>query len=386
MKNKGFWLIILILILTPFIYGSSKIEKSLAEIYMGGKVRFIPVLTIDDTSMPEDTFFESVSDVVCDNNGNVYACDYRANNIKKFDSSGNFIKTIGREGQGPGEFNRPFKIAITNERLIVWEQGNRRFCALSPDGEFIKSLTASIDEKPQQIIALPNGDLVIAMEKADIRERDKPQDYIIDIYSPDLEKKKTVYSHQIWRNKYIMKGSRLVNVPQPFSPYICWDVSPTGKIIVGNPENYEIEVYDSQKGKIFSFVHKYEPIKVTDKDKEKFFASSGIVSEGVMKMGANESTRKNTEFPKVKPAFHRLKVDSEGNILVMNYRKNPNEEGKFFDAFDSQGNYFGNVQITSSVGYPYYAVIRDGIFWMRRIDKEGFRKIIKYRISDQEEI
>ena len=386
MKNKRGWLIILFPILTLFVYGASKSEKSLAEIYKSGMVRFIPVLTVDDTSMPEDIFFESVSDVVCDNDGYVYACDYRANNIKKFDSSGNFIKTIGREGQGPGEFNRPFKIAVTDERLFVWDQGNRRICALSPDGEFIKSSTVSFNESPQQIIALPNGDLVIALEKVDTRERDKPQDYIIDIYSPDLEKKKTVYSHQIWRNKYVMKGSRLINIPQPFSPLICWDVSPTGKIIVGNPENYEIEVYDSQKGKILSFVHKYEPIKVTDKDKEKFFASMGTVSEGVMKMGANESTRKNTEFPQVKPAFRRLKVDSEGNILVMSFRKNQNEESKYFDAFDSQGNYFGNVQITSSVGYPYYAVIRDGIFWKRKVDKEGFTKIVKYRISDQGKI
>ena len=385
MRNLRYRLV-LFFVLILFVYGASKSEKSLAEIYKSGKVRFIPVLTIDDTSMPEDTFFESVIDVVCDNDGYVYVCDSRANNIKKFDSSGNFIKTIGREGQGPGEFNRPSRIAITNGRLFVWDSRNMRLCVLSPDGEFIKSLTISIEERPQQIIALSNGDLVIAVEKFDIRERDKPQDYIIDIYSPNLEKKKTVYSHQIWRNKYIKKGNRFGNVPQPFSPLICWDVSPTGKIIVGNSENYEIGVYDSQKGKIFSFVHKYEPIKVTDKDKEKFFASMGTVSEGVMKMGANEFTRKITEFPKFKPAFRRIKVDSEGNILVMCYRKNPNEEGKFFDAFDSQGNYFGNVQITNNVGYPYYAHIRDGIFWKRRIDKEGFTKIVKYRISDRGEI
>ena len=382
MKNQRYVLILLFFLLALFMYGSVESEKSLAEIYRSGTVRFVPVLTIDDASMPEDTFFESVIDVACDSDGCVYACDYRANNIKKFDSSGKYIKTIGREGQGPGEFNRPSKIAVTDERLFVWDSMNRRFCVLSLDGKFIKSVIISITEKPQQIRALPNGDIVIAVEKFVIRERDKPQDYLIDIYSPDLEKKKTVYSHQIWRNKYIMNGSRLVNVPQPFSPRICWDVSPTGKIIIGFSENYEIEIHDSEKGKISSFVHEYEPVKVTDKDKEKYFASSGTVSDGVMKMGANEFTRKNTEFPKFKPAFQRIKVDSEGNILVMTHRKNPNEEGKFFDSFDSQGNFLGNVQITSKVGYPYYAVIRDGIFWKRKVDKEGFSKIVKYRISE----
>ena len=49
MKNKRGWLIILFPILTLFVYGASKSEKSLAEIYKSGMVRFILALTVDDT-------------------------------------------------------------------------------------------------------------------------------------------------------------------------------------------------------------------------------------------------------------------------------------------------------------------------------------------------
>lgn len=382
MKNQRCWLPILFFLLALFMYGSSKNEKSLAEIYKSGTVRFVPVLTIDDTSMPEDTYFESVIDIACDSDGNVYACDYRANNIKIFDSSGKYIKTIGGKGQGPGEFNMPFKIVVTNDRLIVWDMRNRRLCALSLDGEFLKSIPISIGDSPQKIGTLPSGDIVIAVEKIHFRVPDKPQDYFIEIYSPDLERKKTVYTQQIWRNKYTRKGRALANIIQPFSPLIYWDVSPTGKIVVGYPKNYEIEIYESDKGKISSFIHTYKPIKITDKDKKKFFASLGMMSVGVTKQGADDFIIKNTEFPKYKPAFMQIKVDSEGNILVMSHRKNPDEENKFFDAFDSQGNFLGNVQIIGKGTFPYNAVIRNGIFWKREVDKEGFSKIIKYRISD----
>ena len=55
--------------------------------------------------MPKDVFFELPLGGVCDTEGNVYAPDYRANNIKKFGSNYKFLKAIGRKGQGPGEFN-----------------------------------------------------------------------------------------------------------------------------------------------------------------------------------------------------------------------------------------------------------------------------------------
>jgi len=373
----------LILIFAIFIsYVEGKCE-SLKEIYKTGKVRFIPEFIIDDASMPEDTFFESVSNIKCDKNGYVYVCDYKAHNIKIFDSDGTFFKLIGREGQGPGEFNRPYDITVTDKRLIIWNMGNRRLDALTKDGEFIKSVPISIyDGWPQMMKALPNGDIAIASEKLHLGQSDKPQDYSIDIYSPDLEKKKRIYTQQIWRNKYVRKEDRATNIPMPFSPRVYWDVSPTGKIVIGYSKNYEIEIYGIDGEKISSFRHAYTPEKITNEDKKKVFASIGIFSVGEIKMGADDFIVKNTEFPKIKPAFKQMKVDSEGNILVRGYRKNRDEEARFFDAFDSQGNFLGNVQIIGEIGFPHYSVIRNRTFWLQKSDEEGLIKIIKYRISE----
>ena len=40
-------------------------------------------------------------------NGNVLVLDYKSQNIRVFAPSGQFIKAIGRKGQGPGEFLEP---------------------------------------------------------------------------------------------------------------------------------------------------------------------------------------------------------------------------------------------------------------------------------------
>lgn len=82
----------------------------LSELYITGTVRFEQEFVLDDGKMPEDVFFENPSTVSCDMEGDIYVVDSGAFNIKKFDAQGNFMKTIGREGQGPGEFGRSFRI------------------------------------------------------------------------------------------------------------------------------------------------------------------------------------------------------------------------------------------------------------------------------------
>jgi len=107
MKNQELISVSAILIMAlsvVTIVSSIPSEKSLAELYRTGKIRLIKELTIDDESLPQDIFFENLMDLAFDRDGNIYVCDYQSNNIKVFDSPGKFIKTIGRPGQGPGEF------------------------------------------------------------------------------------------------------------------------------------------------------------------------------------------------------------------------------------------------------------------------------------------
>ena len=387
MRNLRYRLV-LFFVLILFVYGASKSEKSLAEIYKSGKVRFIPVLTIDDTSMPEDIYFELVSDIKCDNAGHVYVCDVQANNIMKFDSFGRYLKTIGRQGQGPGEFNMPSKIAVTNDRLIVWDMRNRRLCAFTLDGEFIKSVSLSMGNgMPQKMKALPNGDIVIELEKINITDLNKPQDCLLEIYSFDLGRKKTVYTQQVLRNKFkILEGGGR-NYVQPFSPLVSWDITPGGEIVIGFPKAYEIEIYDRIKGKISSFTHSYEPVRVTDKDKEMYFAGGRMYSgEGVMKKDPADDSAKYREWPKFKPAFMKILVDPEGNILVWPYLEKREEEWRVFHAFNPAGNFLGNVQVMGDIEIPGREILKDCSFWKQEYDEEGLVKIVKYRISDRGEI
>jgi len=61
------------------------------------------------------------------------------NKITFLDSSFNFVKYIGREGKGPGEFLSPSALVAINNKIYVNDLGNRRINTFDMDGEFLNS-------------------------------------------------------------------------------------------------------------------------------------------------------------------------------------------------------------------------------------------------------
>lgn len=361
--------------------------KSLEKIYRTGKVRFVPEITIDDSSLPEDHILAGFGSLAVDTEGNVYYLDTKANNIKKFDASGTFLRVIGRQGHGPGEFQLPTQLTCSRDRIIVWEMMNMRFSLLTLDGEFINSVRHSFNEEGnvRRLRALPDGNILIELEKR-YRDPKKPQDSSIELYSPEMEHIKTVYLQPVWRN--IIGIPNTPSIPQPFSPLVYWNTSPKGKLVLGFSKEYKIEVFDVSEGFLFDFTHSYEPIKVTQKVKDAFFSnilSATTTSPGTIRRGdPSPALKKYAKFPDYKPAFNSIVVDPEGNILVSAYREKNNENYKYFDVFDPEGDYISTVQIGSSLTFLalYEAPISDGCFWVSESDKDGYIKLVKYRISD----
>jgi DNA-binding beta-propeller fold protein YncE len=59
--------------------------------------------------------------------------------IVKFDAEGNFIRTWGGEGAGPGEFNQPHSIVSDPEgRLFVADRSNQRIQVFDADGNWLR--------------------------------------------------------------------------------------------------------------------------------------------------------------------------------------------------------------------------------------------------------
>jgi hypothetical protein len=84
----------------------------------------------------EDEFFGLISRITTDEDGNVYLLDTQLSEVKVFSPDGEYINTLGREGEGPGEFRRPTGMFfVPGGNLGILQAAPARIVLLTKDGE-----------------------------------------------------------------------------------------------------------------------------------------------------------------------------------------------------------------------------------------------------------
>lgn len=101
------------------------------------------VRTIGDVyTLDENLAFNSPSDLVMDDAGNMYILDSGNCRIQKFDPEGKYLASFGREGQGPGEFQSPNSLDIDAEgNLIVADRRSRKIQTFTKEGGLLDTIT-----------------------------------------------------------------------------------------------------------------------------------------------------------------------------------------------------------------------------------------------------
>ncbi|MFC2160603.1 NHL repeat-containing protein [Acidobacteriota bacterium] len=109
----------------------------------------------------EEVIFYMPTDIGFDGQGNIYVLDSGNHRIQKFSPDGNYLSTIGRQGQGPGEFQYPQSLALDSEgNLYISDMGNRNIHVLKPGGGELHTLQLT-DLEPGNIRVTPSGHIVM---------------------------------------------------------------------------------------------------------------------------------------------------------------------------------------------------------------------------------
>src|SRR5579871_5751557 len=106
-----------------------------------------------------DGLFRQPTDVAWDSEGNIYITDgYINSRVAKYDKNGDWLKSWGTPGNGPGQFNLPHAIVIDkNNNIYVGDRSNRRVQVFDTDGKFLRMFT--IDVPPPAGIPPVYGDI-----------------------------------------------------------------------------------------------------------------------------------------------------------------------------------------------------------------------------------
>ncbi len=123
----------------------------------------LPDLVLGVLDHPAEQAFSSLISAPVDEFGTIYILDSRADRISAFREDGEFIRSFGRRGEGPGEFGFPYRLAVRGGSLVVYDQELQRLSRFEETGRFVRSgpVPFSIFAPPSLAI-LPDQSVVLA--------------------------------------------------------------------------------------------------------------------------------------------------------------------------------------------------------------------------------
>jgi streptogramin lyase len=97
-----------------------------------------------------DGLFRQPTDVAWDSDGNIYISDgYINSRVAKYDKNGDWVKSWGDKGTGPGQFHTPHAIAVDrSNNIYVGDRANRRIQVFDTEGKFLRMFTIDIPPAP----------------------------------------------------------------------------------------------------------------------------------------------------------------------------------------------------------------------------------------------
>jgi hypothetical protein len=180
-----FKLIMIFFILQPVIpneagkeyYQKEKSRQSLIK----QNTNFESVFVLDKViklHQDQTHYIGNISNLVVDKQGNFFVSDKLNANIKKYDTQGKLLQVIGRKGNGPGEFQSIFSLAIRDTVIYAVDPVARRVSILESTGKFLRSFRIT---DGREIIVLKSGELAIAALVITENERG----YCIHLYTKE---------------------------------------------------------------------------------------------------------------------------------------------------------------------------------------------------------
>lgn len=281
----------------------------------------------------------------------VLVLDRLGNKIFLFDSAGILLDSIGRPGEGPGEFIAPVTMHVTSAgRVQVFDRTMRRFTEFALDGSVERILTLGRSDFPSYVAYawLLDGDRVLAWEhdegRRELTARTSEGERWV---TPGLLRltelgtglADTLY-HAIARD-WIVQGSR--SWVTPFGPSTRMSVEGE-KVFVIQGDHHRIDVLDLAFGLVSS--HRYpngdRPFDLTSLEDLASAAREDANSSGVpFQAGIIFAPELQ---PKTQTVFEQVRVTADGDVWAKIHAPFRSHSGDWW-VIDGAGRYRGVVRL-----------------------------------------
>lgn len=100
--------------------------------------------------------------------GRIAVVNAGSQRVRIFAPGGEWLRDLGREGRGPGEFEMPAWTGVHGDTVMVWDLLARRLSRFAPDGRFAGSATVpdGVGHFPRMVGQYSDGSILLAADGA----------------------------------------------------------------------------------------------------------------------------------------------------------------------------------------------------------------------------
>ncbi len=286
--------------------------------------------------------------------------------VRFYDADGRYLRSIGRDGEGPGEFRRPSALfRLGSDSLVVWDSQLRRVSVFLRHGVFARSFTIAGTAPYSVTNLLANRTLLAAtgnVYRAGASEggvhRDTSRYVILSLKGDSVG---SVGSFPSAERFVRLAGGGMSVTTMLFSRTTRRAVY-DNLVFVGTNDEYAIDVYDDAGNLVRSIRREVTPTVVTA---ELFSAEVEHRISEIEERFREIMAPLYEDMPRseVQPFYSGLLTDPDGHLWVRRYTPESDPEWEW-SVFDSSGRWLGDV--VSPTGLEIYEVGRDYVLGLWR--------------------
>jgi hypothetical protein len=322
--------------------------------------RLEPAVTIGQEDGPEATVFGAVSGLEVDAAGRMYVLDRQANELRIFTPDGTHVRSVGRAGDGPGEYRNANGLRwLSADSLVVVDQRANRYTILTAEGEYVRTVPRGLGFYGWTFSGGVQGDTIYERSSVGPDDAGRPaliggalQEHVIPLETGRAPTEGVDVALDRGRDTVTLpslagpvyeafsvqtdRGGMGMGVP--FAPGAVYHLDGRGGLWFGHGAEFQI-VHASLAGDtIAEILLDIEPAPVTEAEVAEWEAGESVTQ--FRNMGGRLDLER---IPKVKPFFDDLYLDPDGYLWV----SVPGADMEvMFRIFDPEGRYLGPLRLT----------------------------------------
>jgi len=302
--------------------------------------------------------FYMVRGIALDNQDNIYVTDWGNHRIQKFDRNGVYLQTIGRQGQGPGEFEWTMDLRIDESTGNIYvKDGLREIEKFDKQGSHVKKIKL---EKSISYFFLSGNEHFITLQSTVSDEEISKAICKVNSDGEILES----YVKVPYEMYYKREGEMVTAGDLAYAYDLILTEIELRRFVYGYSKEYELNVIDDE-GNLLYKINKDQPYQgFSASEKRKY--------------------EKHHELPPHKPFFYSLITDSKGRIYIQRNRTR-GEDFKLnreVDIFSKDGYFL----YKSTIPRGTY-ILKDGFLYAYVMNEDKGEELVKrYRIKNWDQI